>query len=195
MEPKNYFISLKPWLEPRNHSTSLKSRSYSIFVGFVSRPKELLFFSSSFFGNGWGSKFHKKSHSMKSKEGPIHAARRINIKALCVFKFSAKMAIKKSSKIQWKNWAEIPKGCQRLRIFGTCSTVGLRQLKRSATKYKKWRTNMSLSSIHWCSKESESLESDNSWTKGRYPEEPRMKNYKGKWLGKPSTQQEWIFLT
>ena len=24
---------------------------------------------------------------------------------------------------------------------------------------------------------------------------PQMKNYKGKWLGKPSTQQEWILLT
>ena len=136
------------------------------------------------------SPFHKKT-----KEGPIRAARRIDIKALCMFRFPAKKAIKKSSKIQWKNWAGIPRGCQRLEILGTCSIVGLRQLKRSTTKYEKWRTNMSLSGTQWCSKESENLESDNSWTKGWYPGEPKMKNYKGKWLGKPSTQQEWILLT
>ena len=43
--------------------------------------------------------------------------------------------------------------------------VGLRQLKRGTTKYKKRRTDMSFSSTQWCSKEPESLESDNSWTK------------------------------
>ena len=49
---------------------------------------------------------------------------------------------------------------------------------------------MSFSSTQWCNTEPESLESDNSWTKGRYLGKPRMKNYKRKWLGKPSTQQE-----
>ena len=49
---------------------------------------------------------------------------------------------------------------------------------------------MSFSSTQWCNTEPESLESDNSWTKGWYLGEPRMKNYKGQWLGKPSTQQE-----
>ena len=54
----------------------------------------------------WGPKFHKKAYSMKSKEGSIHVARRINIKVLCMFKFLAK----KPLKIQWKNWVEIPRG-------------------------------------------------------------------------------------
>ena len=145
----------------------------------------------------WRLKFHKKTHSMKSKEGPIQAARRINIKAQFIFRFPAKKAIKKSNKIQWKNWAGIPRGCQRLGILGTCSIVNveLRQFKRGTTKYKKRRTYMSFSSIQWCRKELESLESDNSWTKGRYLGELKMKNYKGKWLGKPSTQQKWILLT
>ena len=44
LEPRNYSILLEPWLEPRNYSASLKSRSYSIFVGFVSGTKELLSF-------------------------------------------------------------------------------------------------------------------------------------------------------
>ena len=44
LEPRNYSILLEPWLEPRNYSASLKSRSYSIFVGFVSGTRELLFF-------------------------------------------------------------------------------------------------------------------------------------------------------
>ena len=35
---------LEPWLEPVNYSVSLKSRSYSIFVGFMSRTRELLSF-------------------------------------------------------------------------------------------------------------------------------------------------------
>ena len=92
---------------------------------------------------------------------------------------------------------ELGRDTQRLGILGTCSTtkVGLRQLKRGTTKYKKWRTDMSFSSTQWCSKEPENLESDNSWTKGWYLGKPRMKNYKGKWLGKLSTQQEWILLS
>ena len=82
-------------------------------------------------------------------------------------------------------------------IPGTCSTanVGLRQLKRGTTKYKKWRTYMSFSSTQWCNKEPKSLESDNSWIKSQYIVKPRMKNYKGKWLRKPSAQQKWILLT
>ena len=44
LEPRNYSILLEPWLEPRNYSASLKSRSYSIFVGFVSGTRELLSF-------------------------------------------------------------------------------------------------------------------------------------------------------
>ena len=35
---------------------------------------------------------------MKSKEGPIHAARRINIKALCMFRFLAKRPLKNLAK-------------------------------------------------------------------------------------------------
>ena len=66
-------------------------------------------------------------------------------------------------------------------------SVGLRQLNKSTTKYNKRRTNMSFLSTQWCSKEPESLESDNSWTKGWYLGEPKSKNYKGKWLGKSST--------
>ena len=46
----------------------------------------------------WRPKFHKKAHSMKSKEGPIHAARRINIKALCMFRFLAKRPLKNLEK-------------------------------------------------------------------------------------------------
>ena len=48
---------------------------------------------------------------------------------------------------------------QRPGILGTCSTanIGLRQLKRGTTKYKKWRTDISFSSTQWCSKESESI--------------------------------------
>ena len=49
--------------------------------------------------NCWGPKFHKKAYSMKSKEVLIQTARRINIKALFMFKFLAKKAIKKSSKV------------------------------------------------------------------------------------------------
>ena len=74
---------------------------------------------------------------------------------------------------------ELGRDPQRLRILGTCSIVGLRQLKRSITKYEKWRTNMSLSSTQWCSKETESLESDNSWTKGWYLGEPEWRTIKG----------------
>ena len=59
----------------------------------------------------WGPKFHNKAHSIKkNKEGPIRVARRIDIEALYMFKFLAKKTIKKSSKIQWKNWAGIPRG-------------------------------------------------------------------------------------
>ena len=125
-------------------------------------------------------KFHNKAHSIKkNKEGPICATRRIDIKALCMFKLPAKKAIKKSRKIQWKNWVGTPRGCQSLGILGTCSTVGLKQLKRSTTKYKKWRTNMFLSSTQWCSKESESLESDNSWTKAGTSGNPEWRTIKG----------------
>ena len=50
--------------------------------------------------------FTRKAHSMKSneipwvltKEGSIHEARRINIKALCMFKFPAKRPIKNPAK-------------------------------------------------------------------------------------------------
>ena len=41
-------------------------------------------------------------------------------------------------------------------------SVGLRQLKRGTMKYKKRRTDISFLSTQWCSKEPESLESDNS---------------------------------
>ena len=58
-----------------------------------------------------GPKFHKKAHSIKKyKEDPICAAKRIDIKALYMFRFPAKNVIKKSSKIQWKNRAKIPRG-------------------------------------------------------------------------------------
>ena len=142
----------------------------------------------------WGPIFHKKAHSMKSKErpwvltkeGPIYEVRRINIKALCMFRFPKK---KRPLKIQQNPVKELGRDTQKLEILMTCNTakVGLRQLKRGTTKFKKRRTYMSFSSIQWCSKEPKSLESDNSWTKGWYLEEPKMKNYKEKWLGKPST--------
>ena len=47
-----------------------------------------------------------------------------------------------------KNWAGIPRGYQRLGILGMHNIVevGLRQLKRGATKYKKRRADMSFSS-------------------------------------------------
>ena len=47
-----------------------------------------------------------------------------------------------------KNWAGILKGYQRLGILRMHSTieVGLRQLKRGATKHKKQRADMSFSS-------------------------------------------------
>ena len=104
---------------------------------------------------------------------------------------------KRPLKIQQNPVKEMGRDTQKLRILMTCNTakVGLRQLKRGTTKYKKRRTDMSFSSTQWCSKEPKSLKSDNSWTKGWYLEEPKMKNYKEKWLGKPSTQQEWIPLT
>jgi len=46
------------------------------------------------------------------------------------------------------NWAGIPRGCQRFGILGMHNTVevGLRQLKRGATKHKKRRADMSFSS-------------------------------------------------
>ena len=85
---------------------------------------------------------------------------RINIKALCMFRFPAKMPLK----IQQNPVKELGWDTQRLGILRTCSTakVGLRQLKRGTTKYKKRRIDMSFSSTQWCSKEPESLESDNS---------------------------------
>ena len=72
---------------------------------------------------------------MKSKEGPIQAARRINIKALFMFKFPAKRPLKSPA----KSSERIESGYQRFRILGTYSTanVGLRQLKKGTTKYKK----------------------------------------------------------
>ena len=104
---------------------------------------------------------------------------------------------KMSLKIQKNPVKELGWDTQRLGILRTCSTakVGLRQLKRDTTKYKKRRTDMFFSSTQWCSKEPKSLESNDSWIKGWYLREPRMNNYKGKWLGKPSTQQKWISLT
>ena len=44
LKPGNYSILLELWLEPGNYSASLKSRNYSIFVGSVSRTRELLSF-------------------------------------------------------------------------------------------------------------------------------------------------------
>ena len=89
-----------------------------------------------------GQNFTKKAHSMKSKErpwaltkeGPIHAARRIDIKALCMFRFPAKKAIKK---VQQKNWAGIPRGYQRLGILGTCSTAKVRLKRLKGEKHKR----------------------------------------------------------
>ena len=73
---------------------------------------------------------------MKSKEGPIRAAKRINIKALCIFKFPAE---KGHLKIQQNPMKELARDTQRPEILRMCSiaNVGLRQLKRGTTKYKK----------------------------------------------------------
>ena len=73
---------------------------------------------------------------MKSKEGPIRAARRINIEALCIFRFPAK---KCQIKIQQNPMKELGRDTQRPGILRMCSiaNVGLRQLKRGTTKYKK----------------------------------------------------------
>ena len=47
---------------------------------------------------------------MKSKEGPICAARKINIKALCMFRFPAKKAIKKCSERIGPRYPEAARG-------------------------------------------------------------------------------------
>ena len=72
---------------------------------------------------------------MKSKEDKIQAARRINIKALFMFKIPAKRPLKSPT----MSSERIGSGYQRFRILETYSTanVGLRQLKKGTTKYKK----------------------------------------------------------
>ena len=96
-----------------------------------------------------------------TKEGPIYEVRKINIKALCMFRFPEK---KRPLKIQQNPVKELGQDTQKLGILMTCNTakVGLRQLKRGTTKYKKRRTDMSFSSTQWCNKEPKSLKSDNS---------------------------------
>ena len=126
-------------------------------------------------------KFHNKAHSIKlkkkKKEGPIRAAIRINIRALFMFRFPAKRPLKNPVKYNER----IGSGYQRFRILETYSTanVGLRQLKRGTTKFKKWRIDMSFSSTQWCSKESKSLESDNSWTKAGTSGNPEWRTIRG----------------
>ena len=46
----------------------------------------------------WRPKFHKNAHFMKSKEGPIQAVRRINIKAQFMFRFPVKRSSKSPTK-------------------------------------------------------------------------------------------------
>ena len=76
----------------------------------------------------------KKAHSIKSKEGSIRATRRINIKTICMFRFLARRPLKnlaKSSERIEPGYLEAqdPRDMQH--------NVGLRQLKRGTTKYKK----------------------------------------------------------
>ena len=64
------------------------------------------FFLSKIFVFFEDQNFTRKAHSMKSKERPwvltkegsIHEARRINIKALCMFRFPAKRPLKNLAK-------------------------------------------------------------------------------------------------
>ena len=49
---------------------------------------------------------------MKSKEGPIQAARRINIKALFMFKFSAKRPLKNPVKSSERTGPGYPKAAK-----------------------------------------------------------------------------------
>jgi len=55
--------------------------------------------------------------------------------------------IRKSRKSSGKNWARIPRSCQRLGILGMCNTIRmrLRQFKKSTKKHKERRTNTSFS--------------------------------------------------
>ena len=88
-----------------------------------------------------------------------YAARRINIKALCMFRFPTKKAIKNPAQSSERTRLRYPEAWDPRDVQ---HSVGLRQLKRSTTKYNKRRTDMSFLSTQWCSKELESLESDNS---------------------------------
>ena len=49
---------------------------------------------------------------MKSKEGPIQAARRINIKALFMFKFLAKMSLKSPAKFNERTGPGYPEAAR-----------------------------------------------------------------------------------
>ena len=80
---------------------------------------------------------------MKSKEGPIQAARRINIKALFMFRFPAKKAIKNPAKSSVRIGLGYPEARDPRDVH---HNVGLRQLKRGTMKYKKRRIYMSFSS-------------------------------------------------
>ena len=112
--------------------------------------------------------FTRKAHSMKSnerpwvltKEGSIHEARRINIKALCMFRFPAKRPIKNPAKSSERTGPGYPEAWAPRDVQH--SESGIETTQKGTTKYKKQRTDMSFSSIQWCSKELESLESDNS---------------------------------
>ena len=91
-----------------------------------------------------GSRSSQRTCSKDLGQTRGHAVRRINIKVLCMFRFSTKMPLK----IQQNPMKELGRDTQRLGILGTCSTakVGLRQLKRGATKHKKQTVDTSFSS-------------------------------------------------
>ena len=55
---------------------------------------------------------------MKSKEGPIHAARRINIKALCMFRFLAKRPLKNLEKSSERTRPGYPEAARCSRFSG-----------------------------------------------------------------------------
>ena len=135
--------------ERNNKEKRRGSQSEDMQQGSQARPEDM----------HQGSRPGQKTCSKDLGQARGYAARRINIKALCMFRFPTKKAIKNPAQSSERTGlgylvARDPRDVQH--------SVGLRQLKRSTTKYNKRRTDMFFLSTQWCSKELESLESDNS---------------------------------
>ena len=77
-----------------------------------------------------------------------------------MFKFQAKRPIKNPAKSSERTGPGYPKAWAPRDVQH--SESGIETTQKGTMKYKKQRTDMSFSSIQWCSKELESLESDNS---------------------------------